>query len=88
MEALTPVHLALIVLAFVLLFGYRKLPDASRSIGRSLRIFRSEMRATADDPTAAPSPAELEAAALQADAEAAALRERAAQAAGPEHPAR
>jgi sec-independent protein translocase protein TatA len=31
------------VLAVMLLFGYRKLPDASRSLGRSLRIFRSEV---------------------------------------------
>ena len=44
MEALTPWHLLLIILGFVLLFGYKKLPDASRSVGRSLRIFKSEMR--------------------------------------------
>ena len=44
MEALTPWHLLLIILGFVLLFGYKKLPDASRSLGRSLRIFKSEVR--------------------------------------------
>lgn len=37
---------AWIVLAVVALalFGYKRLPDASRSIGRSLRIFKSEMK--------------------------------------------
>ena len=34
-------EIILIVLAVLLLFGYKKLPDASRSIGRSLRIFTS-----------------------------------------------
>jgi sec-independent protein translocase protein TatA len=42
-EALTPWHLVLILLGFILLFGYKKLPDASRSLGRSLRIFKTEM---------------------------------------------
>lgn len=53
MEALTPWHLLLILVAFVLLAGYKKLPDAARSVGRSLRIFRSEMHAQDDsqDPT-------------------------------------
>ena len=48
MEALTPWHLALILLGFILLFGYKKLPDATRSLGRSLRIFRSEMSALSE----------------------------------------
>lgn len=53
MEALTPWHLALILLGFILLFGYKKLPDATRSLGRSLRIFKSEMRdLTASDASA------------------------------------
>jgi sec-independent protein translocase protein TatA len=48
-----PAEIGLIVLAVMLLFGYRKLPDASRSLGRSLRIFRSEVaeaRSTAAEP--------------------------------------
>jgi sec-independent protein translocase protein TatA len=91
-EALTPWHLILIIVAFMLLFGYKRLPEASRSLGRSLRIFKSEMR----DMTAAagtgqtgpvpetsqpspPTPAvvELEAQAREADALAAELRARA-----------
>ncbi|WP_200814725.1 twin-arginine translocase TatA/TatE family subunit [Blastococcus haudaquaticus] len=38
-------EIGLIVLAVMLLFGYRKLPDASRSLGRSVRILRSEIGA-------------------------------------------
>jgi sec-independent protein translocase protein TatA len=53
MEALTPWHLLLILVAFMLLAGYRKLPDAARSVGRSLRIFRGEMRALDDENPAA-----------------------------------
>ena len=54
---LGPVEIGLIVLAVMLLFGYRKLPDASRSLGRSLRIFKSEVDGLRDDP-ATPSPPE------------------------------
>src|SRR3954462_6198278 len=42
-------ELVLILLAILLLFGYKKLPDASRSIGRSLRIFKGEMKGMKDD---------------------------------------
>src|SRR3712207_9102498 len=38
-----------IILAILLLFGYKKLPDASRSLGRSLRIFKGEMKGLKDD---------------------------------------
>jgi len=36
-------------LAILLLFGYKKLPDASRSLGRSMRIFKGEMKGMKDD---------------------------------------
>ena len=42
-------HLALILVAFIVLFGYKKLPDATRSLGRSMRIFKSEVT-TKDEP--------------------------------------
>ena len=60
MDALGPWHLLLILAGFVLLFGYRMLPEASRSLGRSLRIFRSELRGMADDDRADQPPAEPE----------------------------
>ena len=46
---LGPMEIGLIILAVLLLFGYKKLPDASRSMGRSLRIFKSEMKGMKDD---------------------------------------
>ena len=49
--ALEPWHVILILGVLVLLFGSRKLPDAARSVGQSLRIFKSEMKAAAKDDT-------------------------------------
>jgi sec-independent protein translocase protein TatA len=56
--SLGPVEIGLVLLAVMLLFGYRKLPDASRSLGRSLRIFRSEVSVPGDGAAdgAAPGP--------------------------------
>ena len=77
-------EILLIVLAVFLLFGYKKLPDASRSIGRSLRIFKGEMGGMKDDEAraaaAAPAAPDLEAEARQAEAEALEARARAARA--------
>lgn len=42
-------ELLLILLAVLLLFGYKKLPEASRSLGRSMRIFKGEMKGMKDD---------------------------------------
>ncbi|MEI6406680.1 MAG: Sec-independent protein translocase subunit TatA [Actinomycetes bacterium] len=39
-----PSHILLLLLVLVLLFGAKRLPDSARSIGRSLRIFKSEMK--------------------------------------------
>ncbi|MGR6964202.1 Sec-independent protein translocase subunit TatA [Geodermatophilus sp. URMC 61] len=49
MAGLGPMEIGLIILAILLLFGYKKLPDASRSLGRSLRIFKGEMKGMKDD---------------------------------------
>ncbi|MGY1717323.1 MULTISPECIES: Sec-independent protein translocase subunit TatA [Geodermatophilus] len=85
---LGPLEIGLIILAVLLLFGYKKLPDASRSLGRSLRIFKGEMKGMKDDdrgPGAAPAagPAALDAAdrdrRAQLEAEAAAAEARAAE---------
>jgi sec-independent protein translocase protein TatA len=48
MGSLGPLEIGLIILAILLLFGYKKLPDASRSLGRSLRIFKGEMKGMKD----------------------------------------
>lgn len=39
--------------AFILLFGAKKLPDAARGVGRSLRILKSEVAAMDHDETVA-----------------------------------
>lgn len=41
--ALEPWHLLVLVLIVVILFGWKKLPDAARSLGRSARILKSEL---------------------------------------------
>lgn len=42
-------ELVLILLVVVLLFGAKKLPDAARSLGRSMRIFKSEVKEMHND---------------------------------------
>ena len=59
-------EIILILLVLVLLFGAKKLPDLSRSMGRSLRIFKSETKGLRDDddkkdaPAAPAAPREVE----------------------------
>jgi sec-independent protein translocase protein TatA len=36
-------HIVILVLVIVVVFGWKRLPDASRSLGRSMRIFKSEI---------------------------------------------
>ena len=91
--SLGPLEIGLIILAILLLFGYKKLPDASRSLGRSMRIFKGEMKGMKDDdvrskneaktvrgeivPPAAPLTPDYEAEARAAEARAAEARARA-----------
>jgi sec-independent protein translocase protein TatA len=44
-----PLEIGLIILLVLVLFGYKKLPDASRSLARSMRIFKGEMKGMKDD---------------------------------------
>ncbi|MGE2833408.1 Sec-independent protein translocase subunit TatA [Mycobacterium sp. SMC-4] len=44
MGGLSPWHWAIVIAVFVLLFGAKKLPDAARSLGKSMRIFKSEIK--------------------------------------------
>jgi len=44
MNSLKPWHLIVLAVVFVVLFGSKRLPDSARSLGRSLRIFKSEVR--------------------------------------------
>ena len=49
MNALTPGHLSIIAVLVIVLFGAKRLPDAARSLGKSLRIFKSEVRELQND---------------------------------------
>jgi sec-independent protein translocase protein TatA len=42
--SLQPWHWIIVIAVFVLLFGAKKLPDAARSLGKSMRIFKSEIK--------------------------------------------
>ena len=53
-KQLGPTELIIILAIVLLLFGGRKLPDAARGLGRSLRIFKAETRGLVDDANAAP----------------------------------
>ena len=59
MGAMSPWHWAIVALVVVILFGSKKLPDAARGLGRSLRIFKSEVKEMQNDDarSAAPQPA-------------------------------
>ena len=49
MGGIQPWHIILVVVVFLLLFGGKKLPDAARGLGRSLRILKSEVGAMHED---------------------------------------
>ncbi|MEP6648423.1 MAG: Sec-independent protein translocase subunit TatA [Lapillicoccus sp.] len=44
-----PWHIILLVAVVAVLFGWKKLPDISRSVGRSMRIFKSEVSEMKND---------------------------------------
>ena len=55
-------HILIVAAVIVLLFGYKKLPSASKAIAQSLRIFKDETKGLRDDDsthaaTATPPPA-------------------------------
>jgi sec-independent protein translocase protein TatA len=50
-------HIVILALVIVALFGWKKMPDAARSLGRSMRIFKSEVEEMKKDGKSAPSAA-------------------------------
>ena len=44
MGSLSPAHWLILIAVGVLLFGAKRLPDAARSLGKSMRIFKSEVK--------------------------------------------
>lgn len=54
MGSLSPTHWLIIAVLVLVLFGAKRLPDAARGLGRSLRIFKSEMSEMQSDGTPKP----------------------------------
>ena len=55
MDLFAPWHIVILVVAFMVLFGARKLPGAAQSLGQAMRIFKSETKGlNQDDAQAAP----------------------------------
>ncbi|MDI3313903.1 MAG: Sec-independent protein translocase subunit TatA [Mycobacterium sp.] len=44
MGSLSPWHWAILAAVMIVLFGAKRLPDTARALGKSLRIFKSEVR--------------------------------------------
>jgi sec-independent protein translocase protein TatA len=72
----SPLKLLIVAVVVIVLFGSRKLPDAARSLGKSMRILKTEVQGLHEDepaasaPVAEPAPAQLQAAAPAPDAQA------------------
>jgi sec-independent protein translocase protein TatA len=50
MELFSPGHLIILaIVVAVLFFGWKQLPDMARSLGRSLRIFKTEIKGMSED---------------------------------------
>ena len=59
MGALSPWHWAILAIVVILLFGAKRLPDAARSLGKSMRIFKAEVKELQNDgnePPVTPAP--------------------------------
>ncbi|QCD60865.1 Sec-independent protein translocase subunit TatA [Streptomyces hawaiiensis] len=60
-NGLEPWHLlivAIVVIVVIVLFGSKRLPDTARSLGRSMRILRSEAKALKEEGSADAAPGE------------------------------
>jgi sec-independent protein translocase protein TatA len=56
-DVFAPWHIILLVIAFVVLFGYRRLPGAAQSLGQSMHIFKKSVQGlTTDDQDSAANP--------------------------------
>ncbi len=71
----SPWKILIVAVVIIVLFGSRKLPDAARSLGRSMRILKTEVQGMHEDDEPAPSattvqapPAQLQAAPAPAPA--------------------
>lgn len=49
-------HLIVLLLVVLLLFGANRLPDLARSVGKSMKIFKNEIKDLRDEPSATTPP--------------------------------
>jgi sec-independent protein translocase protein TatA len=64
----SPWKIAIIAILIIVLFGSRKLPDAARSLGKSMRILKTEVQSLHDDEPETTAPVQAAPAQLQAPA--------------------
>ena len=64
----SPWKIAIIAILIIVLFGSRKLPDAARSLGKSMRILKTEVQGLHDDEPETTAPVQAAPAQLQAPA--------------------
>ncbi|HET8921482.1 MAG TPA: twin-arginine translocase TatA/TatE family subunit [Candidatus Acidoferrum sp.] len=58
MDLLSPMHLLLLFLIVVLLFGGRKIPEVMKGLGEGIRSFKEGMAGTTHTPTPPAPPAQ------------------------------
>ncbi len=51
MELFAPMHILLILLVFILLFGPNKLPEMGRALGEGIKEFKKAMKEVSSDTT-------------------------------------
>ena len=61
-----PWHWVVLAIIVIALFGYKRLPDAARSVGRSLRVFKTEIKGMTEDDKARKAKQDAEAVAPRA----------------------
>jgi len=44
MNLFQPTHLIILVIVLVVLFGAKRLPDSARALGKSMKIFKNEVK--------------------------------------------
>ena len=64
----SPWKILIVAVVIIVLFGSRKLPDAARSLGRSMRILKTEVQGLHDDEPVEPATTNVQAAPAQLQA--------------------
>ncbi|MCR6491896.1 Sec-independent protein translocase subunit TatA [Cellulomonas sp. P24] len=55
-NGLEPIHLLIVLIVLVLLFGAKRLPDMAKSVGQSMKIFKNEVKDLREDSSSTPAP--------------------------------